>query len=101
MGTPAPASTAPAHDLSTVRSSARGLLTQRTPCVGEDVKGIHAEDHLLQRAAGESPDKQQVQLIEHDAVGPEHVHVAVIVDLGLQPRGGDRQRLVAASGQRG
>ena len=29
-----------------------------------------------------------------------HVHVAVLVDLGLQPRGRNRERLVAASGER-
>ena len=39
--------------------------------------------------------------IEHDAFGPEHVHVAVVVDFGLQSRGRDRDHLVAASGERG
>ena len=67
---------------------------------GEDVQRVHAEDHLLQRAAGQAADEQQVQRVEHDAVGPEHVHVAVLVDLGLQARGGDREHLVAASGER-
>ena len=48
---------------------------------GEDVERVDAEDHLLQRAAGQAPDEQQVKLVEHDALGAEHVHVAVLVDL--------------------
>ena len=67
---------------------------------GEHVQRVHAEDHLLQRAAREPADEQQVQRIQHVAVGAEHAHVAVLVDLGLQPRGRDREHLVAASGER-
>ena len=65
--------------------------------LGEDVQRIHAEDHLLQRAAGEPADDQQVQRVQRHAVGSEHVDVSALVDLGLQPRGGDREHLVAAS----
>ena len=73
----------------------------RTPLRGEHVQRVHPEDHLLQRAAGEAADEQQLHPIEHDAFGPEHVHVTVVVDFGLQSRGRDRDHLVAASGQRG
>ena len=68
--------------------------------LGEDVQRVHAEDHLLQRAAGKPADDQQVERVEPGAVGPEDVHVPVGVDLGLEPRGGDREHLVAASGER-
>ena len=68
---------------------------------GQPVPGVHPEDHLLQRAAGEAADEQQLHPIEHDASGPKHVHVTVVVDFGLQSRGRDRDHLVAASGERG
>ena len=73
----------------------------RTPSRGQHVQRVHPEDHLLQRAAGEAADEQQLHPIEHDAFGAEHVHVTVVVDFGLQSRGRDRDHLVAASGQRG
>ena len=62
---------------------------------------VHPEDHLLQRAAGKASNEQQFHPIEQDACGPEHAHVTVVVDFGLQSRGRDRDHLVAASGQRG
>ena len=86
--------------MSIVRSIARGLLIQRTPRDGEDVQHVHAEDHLLERAARKPAHDQQVERIEHVAVGPEHMHVPIATDLGPQPRGRDREHVVAAIGER-
>ncbi len=67
--------------------------------LGEHVQRVHAEDHLLERAAGEPANDQQVERIQDGAIGPQHVHLSALVDLGLKSRRGDREHLVTASGE--
>ena len=68
--------------------------------LGEDVQRVHPEDHLLERAAREPTDDQQVERVERSAVGTEHVHASAGVDDRTKPHSGDREHLVTASGER-
>ena len=73
---------------------------RRLAVVGEDMQGVHAEDDLLQRPAGQAADHQQVQLVQGLAFGAPDADLAVIGDLGAQPGGGDGDHLVPAPAQR-